>query len=140
MLEKHPWRDNQYTAEVADLKGMTFDKVYMTDDKTEIIFENDEYIFTFYHEQDCCESVYVEDIAGDLSDLEGSPILFAEESTTSNNEITSDYSVDRNWNDESNTWTFYKFATRKGWVDVRWYGSSNGYYSERVYLKVEKKR
>ena len=29
--------------------------------------------FTFYHDQDCCESVYVESITGDLADLVPGP-------------------------------------------------------------------
>lgn len=37
------------------------------------------------------------------------------------------------WGDEQ--WTFYKFASAKGYVTVRWYGESNGYYSTSVYFE-----
>ena len=118
---------------VEDLIGRVFTSV-KNNDNFEIIFENDTEVFTFYHEQDCCEHVYVEDIVGDLSDLEGVPILKAEE-VSNEDEIDS---PDCNGY-ESYTWTFYKFATRKGYVDIRWFGGSNGYYSERVSLNYVKK-
>lgn len=81
--------------------------------------------FQMYHEQDCCESVYVEDIIGDLSDLFGSPIVAASERTS--DELLSGQEFD-----DSRTWTFYRLSTNKGTVTIRWYGSSNGYYSESV--------
>ena len=88
----------------------------------ELLFSNDVEAFRFHHWQNCCESVYIEAIVGDLSDLVGTPILMAEESGNSE---------DSEWGDVVE-WTFYKFATRKGYVDVNWRGSSNGYYSTSV--------
>lgn len=113
-------------AKISNLVGRTFTKVTNEGD-AELIFQNAEEIFTFYHAQDCCESVLIEDITGDLQDLVGNPILLAEEST--NNE-------DPN---RDCTWTFYKFATIKGYVDIRWLGESNGYYSESVNLSYKRK-
>ena len=83
--------------------------------------------FSMYHEQDCCEDVSVEDVVGDVNDLIGSPILIAEERTSEENpqDITKDWQ-------ESFTWTFYELATNKGSATLRWYGVSNGYYSESV--------
>ena len=82
--------------------------------------------YQFYHTQDCCEHVRIEEIVGNLSDLIGPPITQAE--------AVSERHADHKY-DTSETWTFYKFATMKGSVTVRWLGESNGYYSEEVYFK-----
>lgn len=82
---------------------------------------SDETSCKFYHEQDCCESVDIEDVNGNWPDLYGSPLLVAEERTNSNN---TEYG--------SETYTFYCFRGIGGSVDVRWHGESNGWYSESV--------
>lgn len=111
-----------------ELLGRTLYKVEADGEVLTLYLSNTNYV-RFQHYQDCCESVYIESIVGDLADLVGAPLLIAEE--------VSDYYADPlNDGEESYTWTFYKFATRKGYVDVRWYGSSNGYYSESVSVEV----
>ena len=109
-----------------DLVGRCVTRVECTNDEL-ILYLTDHQWVRFYHEQDCCESVYIEDICGDLEDLVDSPFVFAEEST---NRGTGEYG-------DSATWTFYRFQTRKGSVDVRWCGESNGYYSESVDIHFE---
>jgi hypothetical protein len=103
------------------------------DDELLFTMDNgDRYIM--YHSQDCCEHVRIEDIDGDLYDLVGSPVLQAEVVSGE----TRDGWEEVEYQNDSYTWTFYKFATIKGSVTLRWLGESNGYYSERVdFGKVE---
>lgn len=84
------------------------------------------------HVQDCCEDVYIEDVSGDISDLIGTPILLAEEASGPQPEHgVNPLGVQPQ---DCETWTFYKLRTIKGSVDVRWYGTSNGCYSEKAHL------
>lgn len=112
--------------DITCLKGETPVSVTISEDKEVMTFilENGNRV-EFYHKQDCCESVTIEDVVGNLDDLEGSPLLMAEVATNSNED---------HW--KSQTWTYYKFATIKGYVDVRWIGVSNGYYSESVHMAI----
>jgi hypothetical protein len=73
-----------------------------------------------YHQQDCCEDVHIEDIAGaELADLVGETVLDAYESS---NGGELEY-------DECEEWTFYTIRTMNHTLTIRWYGTSNGYYS-----------
>lgn len=114
---------------LSNIIGMTFSKVEVNDDNDMITFttENNRQ-FVMFHSQDCCEDVTIEGVVGDLSDLVGEPILLAEEIRSNKNPD----GVKIPEYQDSFTWTFYKLATRKGYVDIRWYGESNGYYSEEV--------
>lgn len=111
--------------DVSVLKGKTLKECIQTNydsgDAIRFVTDDDEE-YMMYHDQDCCEYVSIEDIVGDLQDLVGSPLLEAEESSSFGGDTTGD----------SYTWTYYKLGTIKGHVNIRWYGSSNGYYSERV--------
>ena len=114
---------------IKEMIGVEMKKVYAdTDPKTDdrLVFEAvDGRQFIFQHFRDCCESVEIEDIVGDLTDLEG-VIVEAAESVQNDPQAG-----------ESGTWTFYRFSVAgKGTVTVRWYGSSSGYYSEGVGLDI----
>ena len=122
----------------AQLVGKTLKAIDVNSDRDEILFiADDGTSYRMYHSQDCCESVKVEDICGDLADLVGSPVVSAEE--TSNSDSWPEGVAKPTYEDDSYTWTFYRIATAKGLVVIGWYGSSNGYYSEAVeFCMVEK--
>ena len=107
------------------LVGKTLVSVTQDKNVTLDFEDSDGQKYQMYYEPDCCASAWIEDVVGDLQDLVGTPIVMAEESTNSDDPYPeSDYQPD------SYTWTYYKLATVKGYVTVRWFGQSNGYYCE----------
>ncbi len=114
----------------SDLVGKTLSAIEGGKGSDRLVFVlEDGSRYVMYHSQDCCESVEIEDICGDLGDLVGTPILQAEESS---NRDTWPEGVKKPDYLYSYTWTFYRLATIKGGVVIRWFGESNGYYSESV--------
>lgn len=119
--------------EFSELLGKTLVSVKINECINEKPFETTEAIvfttdngtkYVLSHIQACCEQVTLEELIGNLDDLLNSPITLAELVQDDNHSKTDD--------DESYTWSFYKLATVKGYVTFRFYGESNGYYSETV--------
>ena len=118
-------------ADIKDLIGKILSDVRVDYYPDELTFETtDGATYVMYHEQDCCESVYLEDINGDFADLRGEPILLAEEVVSEEAEEEAD-------EDGLKVWTFYKLGTIKGVVVLRWHGESNGYYSVGVDFELK---
>lgn len=119
-LTKHHW--SYRSLDISELIGKTVVQIDGAKVGSEeirfVCSDGSEYLM--YHWQDCCESVQVEEIIGNISSLIGSPISMAEEASEKGEE--------NDWG--TSTWTFYKFATLNGYVTIRWLGESNGYYSE----------
>jgi len=106
---------------VVDIRGMEQDSEF-------IVFKCDDgTLYEMFHEPDCCESVWLEDVNGDVKKLLNSPILGFDVKEQKDEDAR-----------ESGTFTFYTIYTAKGRVDLRWHGESNGYYSERVEFKQRK--
>jgi hypothetical protein len=110
--------------EIDSLIGQVPVNITVQKNDSEIIFEfASGKKVKMYHEQDCCEDVSLEDIEGDFKDLLNTPIVAAEERS---NQGDNDEGVEE--------WTFYYLASNRGSVNLRWYGTSNGYYSTAVNL------
>jgi hypothetical protein len=109
-----------------DLVGKTLTNV--SQDNEMMTFEcSDGSKYQMYHGQDCCERVYIEDITDGWKEiLNEALVIDAYESSNR------DWAPPSGMGHESYTWTFYRITTNKGCVVIRWFGESNGYYSEGV--------
>lgn len=126
---------DKVSCDLKELLGKTVSSILCNKEGTDTIYEvhfncTDETRYILYHDQDCCEWVYLEDICGSWDDLLNSPILQAEEVSQDGQKGSEDPAEDESG--DVTQWTFYKLATLKGYVTLRWYGNSNGFYSTSV--------
>lgn len=122
-----------HVTRIEQLVGMVMRDVSVGDEN--VVFESEcGRRFLMWYEQDCCARCEMIDVSGDVADLVGAPIVSAFKVTSDADEAPSGH-----YENDSMTWTFYKFATAKGYVTFRWFGSSNGYYSEEASFSETKK-
>lgn len=122
MFEYTIW---QTDAPLEALNGLTITSIEGLEKDSEIVLFTTKCgrQFKMFHDQDCCESVSIDDVCGDVTDLIDAKISHFEE--------RSEEGDGDEWGDTS-TWTFYDMQTTKGSVNIKWLGTSNGYYSETV--------
>lgn len=125
----------------ADLLGKTLTAIeggVGDETLTFVCSDGEKYVMHYF--DDCCASCNVEDICGDVNDLIGTPIVRAEApSSLDNFDEAKAAQGDSNYMPESYTWTFFILGTTKGTVTIRWFGSSNGYYSESPTFYLDEK-
>ena len=111
--------------DIKDMVGKRITGIYYDEEYFQI--RTDDCVYAFYHEQDCCESVWLTQVDGISDKIIGSRIVIAEVVT------------DEKYTEHGHiTWSFYKIGTNKGIIDFRWQGESDGGYSEIVDLiKIE---
>ena len=106
--------------DISELNGKYL--IEVTVSAEQVTFVTNDGTYRLYHEQDCCEAVYLYDVEGDIADMQDALCCCAY--------MTQQYSEQSE--DYSKTYTFYSVQTTKGYVWLRWLGESNGYYSEGV--------
>ena len=116
----YPYRANNM-CDIDDLVGKVIKGLAYSDEYFQIL--TDDCVYAFYHEYDCCESVWLTQVDGISDKIIGSRIVIAEEVV---DEKDTEYG--------HITWSFYKIGTNKGMIDFRFQGESDGGYSETVDL------
>lgn len=128
--------ESEYSGEYKQIIGKKVLVVQRDDDSFHLIFEDG--TAKFYHDQDCCESVYIHTVEGDLKDLVGKVIIDIEEFIGDEHAPDGAEIPELVYSDDSHTWT--KYVIKAGGVEfvMYWFGQSNGYYSESVNFFFDK--
>ena len=109
---------------ISHLLGKMVESITLNDDKTELtIVCKGGYRYLMMHEQDCCESVWLDDLDGELSDWQNVTVLEASESASLADSTEMQ-------------WTFYRLACNLHSLCLRWCGSTDSVYSMGVTLFV----
>jgi hypothetical protein len=115
-----------YNIDINDLVGQTIVSIDNLEYNSSCVYFNTEkYIFTMFHEPQCCESIYIDDICGDISDILNTPIIAAYESFKEKNFFSSKIGE----LSPHDNWTFYNIATVKGDLSIIWRGEQSNYSS-----------
>lgn len=114
--------------EFSDMVGKTLESIDSSDSERVYFHFADGTAWSSVHMSDCCESVAVDRIEGDVADVIGMPVLEAEEAH--------DNESDPPEHPDSWTWTRQRIRTENGEITIVWLGESNGYYGETPYLQI----
>lgn len=115
-------------------EGIKINELVIADDdhSAYFIFDDEKRILELMHQQDCCEDVYLADIDVD-DDFAGNNSYIVSFEEVGITECTGEYG-------DSETYTFYRIQSTTGSCWMRWVGTSNGYYSERVDFTIYKRK
>ena len=123
-----------------DLEGKTLTKIEgLRVGSYEVIFHcSDGSVYKMYPDDDSflygnAIDISIDDICGDVNCLIGNKIVRAEVRRSEKRGKKTGY-----MDSDPEVWTFYTLATVKGYVDIKWYGTHNGYYSAEVSFWKEK--
>ena len=131
------WGVKQKDSGFIDLEGKTITKIEgLKVGSYEVTFYcSDGSVYKMYPDDDSflygnAIDISIDDICGDVNCLIGNKIVKAE---VRRSEKKGGHIRDNIWADPE-VWTFYTLAT----VDIKWYGTHNGYYSAEVSFWKEK--
>jgi len=116
----------QIDRDISVLKGKIIKRIWWNESSMNFLAnDGSQYAMLGDTDGNLSYEVFISNIDGELTDLYDVPIELAEMAQSNDgptHERCQGY----------HTWTFYKLATIRGYVTIRWYGTSNGHYSEEV--------